>query len=239
MRKAISLIISAVLILSLFSGCSAKSNAPLAGAVFADGTGKADFTIGNTITIGKYEQDNNTSNGAESIEWIVVENTGNKALLLSKSVLEYIPFDSTSKDRAYKDTTLRAWLIGDFYNNAFTDDEKSSIIESNIVAFGNSYEKVGDTNKVFILSYYEYAAILAKNIDLIPTFSEYVKAKKSKSPNLVWLRDLKTGRDGEGRCFYSVSDELSFEDPNINDYALCASPNSSQCVRPAMWVSLE
>lgn len=32
--------------------------------------------IGDTVTFGNYEQDNNLDNGQESIEWEVLDNTG-------------------------------------------------------------------------------------------------------------------------------------------------------------------
>ena len=38
MKKTISLILAVILILLAFGGCSTKSDAPLEGAVFADGT---------------------------------------------------------------------------------------------------------------------------------------------------------------------------------------------------------
>lgn len=41
----------------------------------------------DTVILGKYEQDGDESNGAENIEWIILEKKDDKALLLSKNVL--------------------------------------------------------------------------------------------------------------------------------------------------------
>ena len=44
--------------------------------------------IGDTVSFGSYEQDNNTENGAEAIEWIVLDVEGENVLLLSKYGLD-------------------------------------------------------------------------------------------------------------------------------------------------------
>ena len=43
------------------------------------------------ITVGHYEQDADPSNGAEPIEWIVLENSGKTAMLISKYGLDAKP----------------------------------------------------------------------------------------------------------------------------------------------------
>ena len=44
--------------------------------------------IGDIVTFGRYEQDNNLDNGPEEIDWIVLDIQGDKALLLSKYGLD-------------------------------------------------------------------------------------------------------------------------------------------------------
>ena len=51
---------------------------------------------GETVELGSYEQDNNTNNGAEPIEWIVLFVDGDNALLVSKYVLDAQPFSNYS-----------------------------------------------------------------------------------------------------------------------------------------------
>lgn len=43
-----------------------------------------DKKVGHYVSFGKYEQDNNTSNGKEKIEWLVLEVKDGKALVISK-----------------------------------------------------------------------------------------------------------------------------------------------------------
>ena len=59
----------------------------------ADGGTKAESfrTVGNIVAFGRYEQDNDLTNGPEPIEWIVldvVDGEKTKALLLSKYGLD-------------------------------------------------------------------------------------------------------------------------------------------------------
>ena len=50
--------------------------------------GDALLAVGSIITFGAYEQDNNTRNGKEPIEWQVLEIKGGRALLISKYGLD-------------------------------------------------------------------------------------------------------------------------------------------------------
>ena len=49
------------------------------------------MTMSDYITFGTYEQDNDTSNGAEPIEWEVPDVKGGKALVISKYILDAKP----------------------------------------------------------------------------------------------------------------------------------------------------
>ena len=48
-------------------------------------------SIGDYVTFGMYEQDNDKSNGAEAIEWQVLDKKDGKVLLLSKYALDAKP----------------------------------------------------------------------------------------------------------------------------------------------------
>lgn len=112
---------------------------------------------GDIIVFGSYEQDNDTSNGAESIEWIVLDNTDGKLLVISKNILNYMRYSATTTVWEYSD--LRTWLNGEFYDLAFSDDEKDSIALSVVENPGNPYFGTsagsGTNDNVFCLSYEE------------------------------------------------------------------------------------
>lgn len=104
----------------------------------------ASFRI---VKFGKYEQDGNTNNGEEDIEWLVIDENNERTLLLSKYVLDAAAYDSgiTISDDSNKNNPckwdksyLRAWLNKEFFENAFNDSEKSSML-SNLVESGKVY----------------------------------------------------------------------------------------------------
>ena len=114
-------------------------------------------SVGDTIKFGTYEQDDNMKNGKEPIEWIVLSKGDKQMMVISKYVLDCLPYHIIADvDITWEDCTLRKWLNDSFYSTAFTKAEKSLI---NTVKIKNSdnadYEIPGgnDTkDKVFLLS---------------------------------------------------------------------------------------
>lgn len=49
-----------------------------------------EANVGEYVTFGHYEQDNDESNGKEDIEWLVLEKEDDKVLVISKYVLNAI-----------------------------------------------------------------------------------------------------------------------------------------------------
>lgn len=109
---------------------------------------------GDVITFGSCEQDNNTSNGAEDIEWIVAGVEDGRALLLSKYVIAGKPFNSAG-DCSWEESELRQWLNGEFYEAAFNDSEKSSIYEVELETKDptSTVHYITTTDKVFLLEF--------------------------------------------------------------------------------------
>jgi len=80
------------------------------------------------VVFGAYEQDNNPDNGKEKIEWLVLEKEYGEMLLISKYIL-----DANHVEEFYdiwEKRPLRTWLNEEFYDEAFSEDEKSKIIKS-------------------------------------------------------------------------------------------------------------
>ena len=100
-------------------------------------------TVGDVIKLGRYEQDGNTKNGDEAIEWIVLEVNDGKALVVTKYAIEvrsYNHGDKYSQDASWNECSLREWLNDDFLVAAFnqTETDLISIAET--------------SDKVFLLS---------------------------------------------------------------------------------------
>ncbi len=80
---------------------------------------------GDTVIFGSYEQDGDKSNGAEKIEWIVLEQSGTTRLLMSKYAIDCKPYDEDYNCQSWGSSSLSEWLNTYFYNSAFNDAEKA------------------------------------------------------------------------------------------------------------------
>ena len=71
---------------------------------------------------------------ARPIEWINISrnfpscaNGEKKALLLSRNVIDFKPYNHKGNETTWETSSLRKWLNNDFYNAAFTPSEKQAI----------------------------------------------------------------------------------------------------------------
>lgn len=120
----------------------------------------ATIAVGDVVSLGNYEQDGDNDNGQEPIEWVVLDVQGDKALLLSRHILDAKPYNVDEVDITWEQCTLRAWLNSEFLDAAFSEEEQSVILITDVdnsLAQGQ-YGTFGgnDTqDKIFLLSYYE------------------------------------------------------------------------------------
>ncbi len=116
-----------------------------------------NFKVGDVIKFGHYEQDTKTTNGKEPIEWIVLEKQANGGyLLVSRYGLDAQPYNESLLASTWEKCSLRKWLNKDFYNAAFTAEEKTKIRKATVVNNDNFFWGTeGGKNtkdKLFLLS---------------------------------------------------------------------------------------
>lgn len=70
--------------------------------------------VGDIVTFGTYEQDNNTYNGNEEIERIVLAKEDDKALVISRYILDLHQYNPESVDITWEECGLRKWLSEPF-----------------------------------------------------------------------------------------------------------------------------
>lgn len=88
--------------------------------------------VGSTVPFGAYEQDN-TSNGKETIEWLVLANEGNRSLLISQYALDCQQYNPDYwEDVTWETCSPRTWLNSTFLNAAFTADEQEAILKTSV-----------------------------------------------------------------------------------------------------------
>ena len=118
--------------------------------------------LGGKVEFGRYEQDGNTQNGPEPIVWDVVATFEDGYLLVSRYILDGMPWDDGSgsgstlelkTDITYEQSSMRRWIQDTFAVGAFTEEERSLIIPvsvkgDNVLAQKNNRYA---TDYVFIL----------------------------------------------------------------------------------------
>lgn len=198
----------------------------------------AKATPGDTVFLGTYEQDNNTSNGKEDIAWLVLEVKDGKALVVSKYALDCKQYNTSNTDVTWETCTLRKWLNNDFINAAFSSYEKAMIPTVTVSADKNPGYSANPGNatqdQVFLLSITEankyFNSTGARQCE--PT--DYAVANgtwESDSGNFCWwwLRSPGVTQDSAAYV-YSGGDVI--ESGNAVDIGTSA-------VRPAMWISIK
>lgn len=110
--------------------------------------------VGATVTFGAYEQDNDISNGKETIEWLVLSKENDKILLITKSSINAMSFDTQPGRTTWANSTSRQWLNSTFYNEAFSNDEQKAILESTLENYCEleSIDDGATVDRVFLLS---------------------------------------------------------------------------------------
>ena len=216
--------------------------------------GKAN--VGEYVTFGRYEQDNNKANGAEEIEWMVLDKQDGKMLLLSKYIIENKVFHETRECTTWDMCTLRTWLNGKFYKTAFNSTEQGLIETMHLTtpvseeALGYGTKSSADTDdKVFLLSVEEALTYFDPNYKTkdplrISQPTAYAAAQGvavydwEKYPELKgngwwWLRTPgDNNSDNYFTAFVSPSGviDLGGTDANYEDYA---------GARPALWITVK
>ena len=270
MKKILSLILAVIMLAAALTGCAgtvipADTDARPSGTKSADtdehgssgehgggshtSDGIENVPVGEKFTFGSWEQDGNKSNGAERISWIVLKQDVGKVFVLSEKILEYDyfmkPTESEQFPRGlYKDSDLRKFLIGEFYENAFTDGEKSMILSSKITTKyrDESFNDLTyDTeDKVFALSKDEAARyvcgvgtyLFALPTDAVNEANPYAMNSISGVPGVEksmswWLRDMGGETSKTAAFIYASEIQKYTNDQNVYKQA---------GVRPAMWI---
>ena len=112
--------------------------------------------VGSYVYFGSYEQDNDTTNGKEDIEWLVMEKESNKVFVVSKYALDCQQYNNSNASVTWENCSLREWLNGTFLNNAFNPGEQNMIISFTVTADENPSFSTppgnNTTDRVFLLS---------------------------------------------------------------------------------------
>ncbi len=193
--------------------------------------------VGDIVYFGAYEQDNDTSNGKELIEWLVLAKENNRVLVISDKALDCRAFDTSGKYVTWEKCSLRKWLNNDFFNTAFSDDEKAAIPTVTVLADKNSTYNTDPGNatqdQVFLLSIVEakkyFSSDSARQCN--PTDYAVANGASEGNDNICWWWLRSPGGNQDYAAFvYSNGDIFDF------GYFVL---DSHRAVRPAMWITID
>ena len=102
---------------------------------------------GDSFYLGTYEQDNNLDNGVEPIEWVVLEKENGYFTAITKYAIECMVFNEVDESGEWgpvdwASSTIRQWLNNDFYNMAFTQEEKGYLRLTKLENPDNKYFEI-------------------------------------------------------------------------------------------------
>ena len=113
------------------------------------------FSAGSYIDFGSYPQTKD-GNDDTPIEWLVLESDGETALLISRYALDCKPYNEYQMYTTWERCTLRYWLNNEFFNKAFSAEEKQYVLQSDVSADKNPWRSTNlgsaTKDKVFLLS---------------------------------------------------------------------------------------
>lgn len=176
-------------------------------------------SVGDTIKFGYFEQDNNTSNGKEAIEWLVLIDEGNRLGLISKYALDCQPYNGSRSKVTWETCYVRKWLNGFFLNEAFDVGEQKLIQRSTVTA-----------DNVFLLSLEEAVEFFGSD-----------RARQCRGTAYCYAHAVPN--DSNGNCWWwlrSSGIDLDCADMVIGDGAISNNilVDSKGAVRPALWINL-
>ena len=192
--------------------------------------------VGDYVVFGSYEQDNNTSNGKEDIEWLVLAKEGDQVLVISRYALDCIPYNRSSTSVTWETCSLRKWLNGTFLDAAFSESERAMIPSVTVSADENpSYSTSpgnSTTDQVFLLSITEVNKYFSSNSARQCQGTAYCYAQgaqKGDNGNCWWwLRS--PGYDSYGAASVRRKGSVNDDGYGVDDISIA--------VRPALWIDL-
>ncbi|HPF86705.1 MAG TPA: DUF6273 domain-containing protein [Candidatus Limiplasma sp.] len=197
-----------------------------------------DFTVGNIVTFGAYEQDNDLDNGEEPIEWIVLEVDGGRVLLISRYCLDAQPYNTYLKKITWGRCSLHRWLNYNFLREAFIVEERDLIATTEVInddsTYYDSYGGKDTEDQVFLFSYDEALQYFPTEEDRQALPTAYAIANGAyvdEDTGYTWWWLRSPGVDNTNACGVR-------SDGRISGYGSRDVNRTSGAIRPVIWLNI-
>ena len=197
----------------------------------------SDVSVGSTLFFGSYEQDNNTSNGKENIEWLVLARDGDRVLLISRYALDCHEYDTGISNFTWETCSLREWLNGTFLSAAFSEEERAMI--PNVTVSADKGIGISTTDQVFLLS--------IKEVNEYFSSDEARKCAPTAYAIAQGVDESEYEVDGKATCIWWLRSHESKDSDSVSVIGTVVDGDGARnslayfdfAVRPALWVSIE
>ena len=102
----------------------------------------------NSIDFGTYYEKTDGDIKQVPIKWYIVDINGKESTLISTSILDFINLEYKTDDKnnySYQTSSIRKFLNNDFYNIAFSDEEKTVLLKNE----NDDYVDIPSYNNIF------------------------------------------------------------------------------------------
>ena len=192
---------------------------------------------GDIVSFGEYKK--------ETVEWLVLDTDGEKALLITRYAIDARAFHDAFKPVTWEQSEIRKWMNSVLFNLLFSDEEKARVLTTAVLSEDNpEYGTPGgeDTqDRLFLLSVSEAKTYFPSDESRMCKVTDHAKKQD------VWT-------DAYGICYWWLRSPGSQENraagvsfdgtipPAGYDVAYDYRPQTARPngfgVRPAVWIDL-
>ena len=225
-----------IIVLSIFQAVQAEPQ-PFFGG-WSENNPFSYLKVGDLVSFGSIEQNNNYNDGPEPIQWKCIDIDGNgRALLLSVYGLDTFAYNWDAVSVTWENSSVRDYLNNNFYINAFSDVDRQWIVQTwnsnpNSAAYG-TYGGNDTYDSVFLLSidqllyYFPYEALRkAQPTAIARAHGAYGTA----DPSCAWWWLRSPGSYPTAATSVNSLGVLLDTGPTVTD--------TTGMIRPALWIKL-
>lgn len=194
--------------------------------------------VGDKITFGAIEQDDNLSNGSEAITWRVLDADGEgRILVISEYAIECVRYHKKAVDITWEESDMRKWLNDGFISEVFSKEESWLIPRILVKNDDNPVygtEGGNDTvDRVFLLSIEEAETYFKDDLDRKTSATETAKlhyAYCDPFDNTAWWLRSPSFKSNKAALVSDTGEILRGAYHKVTERYFAT--------RPAMWIDL-